>query len=311
MKWWNLRLRYITIQKIRVVYKHGYKHDLWVYDLKEHKDGSYSWECFEENNKIIDVNPEDVMSIFVVKQKKRWQFYEKAGIVIDQFKPKPEKTRPQGNVVDQLKPKNESKPKSTGIVLDQFKPKPEEAQSKEKEEVFSPHKKFHNKVVATDSVQIVVKDAGKLIEPERKHKDGVNISENINIVLTPEPVSEKEHVDNVKIAENINIVLSPAWIPEKEYADAVKISENINIVLTKVSKEESSEKYISFLEDKIESLKEKNRAKPDKSENIKKDISFLKNKIKLLEDEPDKVQSIKNDISFLEKKLKSFEEKKK
>lgn len=163
MKWWNLRLRYITIQKIRVVYRHGYTHDMWVYDLKEEKDGSYSWECFEEDNKIIDLDPQDITSIFVVKKKRVWSTYEKAGTVLNQFKPKPKLTQP-----------------------------------KIEKEKFAPYRKYYDKTSVKDAVQIIITQTIKEVkeEPVKKrefykeqHSDRAKAVESIYITMTtPEQV---------------------------------------------------------------------------------------------------------------------------
>lgn len=149
MKWWNLRLRYITIQKIRIVYAHGYKHDMWVYDLSEDKDGSYSWECFEEDNKIIDIDPKNITSIFVVKKKKVWNFYEKAGTVVETFKPKPKETSSKLDV-----------------------------------EKFAPYRKYYDKISVKDEIQILVKDTQKPFEPTPKYTDRVKVVESIFITMT-------------------------------------------------------------------------------------------------------------------------------
>lgn len=87
-----------TIEKLRIVYETGYIHELWVYDLKV-RDGAYTWRHYDQGNRIIDIQPDKIISIFVVKRKK--VFYiagkPKAGagrprkpipMVLTQFKPK-------------------------------------------------------------------------------------------------------------------------------------------------------------------------------------------------------------------------------
>ena len=101
---WKLKRR--VIEKLRIVYKTGYTHELWVYNLKISRDGHYTWTHYNQSNRIIDLQAENIISIFVVKRKKvlYWSKVRKI-----KRKPKPE------------------------IVLDQFKPikKPLEAKQKE------------------------------------------------------------------------------------------------------------------------------------------------------------------------------------
>lgn len=149
MKWWNYRLRYITIHKIRIVYNNGYKHDLWVYDLVEEKDKSYSWEPFADDNKIIDIDPTKIASIFVVGKRKVWNWYEKAGTVVETFKPKPKTTEPK---------------------IDRDK--------------FAPYRKYYDKASVKDEVQIIVKDLQIPFVPEPKIADKARVFDNVNILLT-------------------------------------------------------------------------------------------------------------------------------
>lgn len=149
MKWWNYRLRYITIQKIRIIYSNGYKHDMWVYDLVEDKDGSYSWECFEDDNKIIDITPDNITSIFVIKKRRVWNWYEKAGTVLDSFKPKP---------------------KDTEAKLDR--------------DSFAPYRKYYDKASVKDEIQIIVKDLHKPFVPEFEVNEKIKAFDNVNIVMS-------------------------------------------------------------------------------------------------------------------------------
>jgi hypothetical protein len=73
-----------------------------VYNLKISKEGSYSWRHAEPGNRIIDLQADKIISIFVIKQKKvfywsriRKPIKRKPKIVIDQFKPKSEPYVPQ------------------------------------------------------------------------------------------------------------------------------------------------------------------------------------------------------------------------
>lgn len=89
---WKIKRR--LVEKLRIVYKNSYIHEMWVYNLKISKDGNYTWTHYKQGNRIIDLQPEEISSIFVVAQKK--VFYKsrirnrkpKANIVLDLFKPR-------------------------------------------------------------------------------------------------------------------------------------------------------------------------------------------------------------------------------
>lgn len=89
---WKIKRR--LVEKLRIVYKNNYIHEMWVYNLKISKDGNYTWTHYNQNNRIIDLQPEEISSIFVIAQKK--VFYKsrirkrkpKANIVLDLFKPR-------------------------------------------------------------------------------------------------------------------------------------------------------------------------------------------------------------------------------
>lgn len=89
---WKIKRR--LVEKLRIVYKNSYIHEMWVYNLKISKDGNYTWTHYNQGNRIIDLQPEEISSIFVVAQKK--VFYKsrirkrkpKANIVLDFFKPR-------------------------------------------------------------------------------------------------------------------------------------------------------------------------------------------------------------------------------
>jgi len=90
------KLKRRVIEKLRIVYASGYVHELWVYNLKVSKDGQYTWLHYDPGNRIIDLQPENIISIFVVKRKTRF-YWSKIRVrkpptpkmVLDQFKPKP------------------------------------------------------------------------------------------------------------------------------------------------------------------------------------------------------------------------------
>lgn len=89
---WKLKRR--VIEKLRIVYKTGYIHELWVYNLKISRDGQYTWTHYKQSNRIIDLQPENIISIFVVKRKKVFYWSRirkrkpKPSVILDMFKPK-------------------------------------------------------------------------------------------------------------------------------------------------------------------------------------------------------------------------------
>lgn len=93
---WKLKRR--VIEKLRIVYKFGYIHEMWVYNLKISKSGEYTWSHYKQSNRIIDLQPENIASIFVVKRRNTFYWGKKRKlrtkeppkpkIVLDTFKPK-------------------------------------------------------------------------------------------------------------------------------------------------------------------------------------------------------------------------------
>lgn len=83
------------IEKLRIVYKTGYIHEMWVYNLKVSKEGQYTWTHYKQSNRIIDLQPDQISSIFVIKSKK--VFY------ISKIKER--KKKPQPTVLETFKPK--------------------------------------------------------------------------------------------------------------------------------------------------------------------------------------------------------------
>ena len=96
-----MRLKYAlrrrTLEKLRIVYECGYVHEMWVYNLKISKMGQYSWSHCTKENRIIDLQPDKIIAIFVIKIKKVFYWSKrrppikrkpKPELVLDQFKPK-------------------------------------------------------------------------------------------------------------------------------------------------------------------------------------------------------------------------------
>ena len=91
------KLKKRTISKLRIVFKQGYVHEMWVYNLKIDKEGQYTWSHCDAGNRIIDLQPEEISTIFVVKQKNTFYWSKKRP---------PRKKKPQPNVVlNMFKPK--------------------------------------------------------------------------------------------------------------------------------------------------------------------------------------------------------------
>ena len=90
------KLKRRVLDKIRIVYNTGYTHELWVYNLKISKTGEYTWRHYNDSDRIIDLQPDKIISIFVVKQKKVFYWSKirkrkvnpKPSVVLDMFKPK-------------------------------------------------------------------------------------------------------------------------------------------------------------------------------------------------------------------------------
>lgn len=96
VKIFRYRLKRRQLDKLRIIYETGYQHEMWVYNLKISKDGQYSWRHYHSHNRAIDLQPDKIISIFVVKQKKVFYWYKKRPpikrkpkIVVEQFKPVP------------------------------------------------------------------------------------------------------------------------------------------------------------------------------------------------------------------------------
>ena len=83
------------IEKLRIIYRIGYIHEFWVYNLKISKTGEYTWTAYDESNRLIDLQPTEIISIFVIKRKKVFYWSKKRiykpkpkPIVLNSFKPR-------------------------------------------------------------------------------------------------------------------------------------------------------------------------------------------------------------------------------
>lgn len=58
------------LEKIRLVYRNGYTHELWVKDL-EHRNGLYSWTHAYDDERVLEVVQQEIIAIFVIKKSTR------------------------------------------------------------------------------------------------------------------------------------------------------------------------------------------------------------------------------------------------
>lgn len=49
--------------KLKIVFKSGYTHDLWVKDLNMTADKSLEWEHVEEDNQFLEFSPDEISAI--------------------------------------------------------------------------------------------------------------------------------------------------------------------------------------------------------------------------------------------------------
>lgn len=125
LKW---KLKRKVVEKLRIVYKTGYIHEMWVYNLKVNADGIYTWIHYKQSNRIIDLQPENIISIFVVKRKNVFYWIKK-------------------------RPPIKRKPKPS-IVLDIFKPKTSVSFQESK---FVPVKKIYDQVKIKEDIKIMMR----------------------------------------------------------------------------------------------------------------------------------------------------------
>lgn len=57
--------------KIRIVYKSGYYHDMWVKDLTEQNlDKELSWTHVSDDNRALDFSSDNIAGIFQINSKR-------------------------------------------------------------------------------------------------------------------------------------------------------------------------------------------------------------------------------------------------
>lgn len=123
---WKYKLKRRRLDKLRIVFKQGYTHEMWVYNLRIDKEGQYTWMHYDNGNRIIDLQPEEIATIFVIKTKKGFYWSKK-------------------------RPPRKKKPKPN-IVLDMFRPKKVTPIS---QRTGVERKKLHDEVIVQDEVQLV------------------------------------------------------------------------------------------------------------------------------------------------------------
>lgn len=55
-----------TQLKLKIVFKSGYTHELWVKDLQMTDGNSLEWEHVEDNNQFVEFSPDDIAAIILV-----------------------------------------------------------------------------------------------------------------------------------------------------------------------------------------------------------------------------------------------------
>ena len=62
MKWPKNELQI----KIKIVFKSGHAHEMWIKDLKQTPGGSLEWEHIEDDNSLLEFSPDDIAAIIRV-----------------------------------------------------------------------------------------------------------------------------------------------------------------------------------------------------------------------------------------------------
>ena len=62
MKW----PRNETQIKIKLVFKSGHAHEMWIKDLKQTPEGSLEWEHVDDDNSLLEFSPDEIAAIIRV-----------------------------------------------------------------------------------------------------------------------------------------------------------------------------------------------------------------------------------------------------
>jgi hypothetical protein len=52
-----------THLKLKLVFRSGYEHEMWVKDLQTSPDGRIEWEHCDDDNSLLEFSPDDVCCI--------------------------------------------------------------------------------------------------------------------------------------------------------------------------------------------------------------------------------------------------------
>ena len=64
--------------KLRVVFKNGFSHKVWVKDIIFDADGQIGWEHISDHNEFLEFLPDEILCIIRIKYKKvrKWQILQ-------------------------------------------------------------------------------------------------------------------------------------------------------------------------------------------------------------------------------------------
>jgi hypothetical protein len=62
MKWPRNELQI----KIKLVFKSGHTHEMWIKDLQQTPEGSLEWEHIEDDNSLLEFSPDEIAAILRV-----------------------------------------------------------------------------------------------------------------------------------------------------------------------------------------------------------------------------------------------------
>ena len=57
--------------KLKLVFRSGYEHEMWVKDLQKLPDGHIEWEHCDDDNSLVEFSPDDICCILRIGSRKR------------------------------------------------------------------------------------------------------------------------------------------------------------------------------------------------------------------------------------------------
>ena len=57
--------------KIRLVFKSGHTHEMWIKDLKKTSDGNLEWEHVDDDNSLLEFSPDEIAAILRIGTRKK------------------------------------------------------------------------------------------------------------------------------------------------------------------------------------------------------------------------------------------------